>query len=118
MTPATANVSFKLVVEPAREEGVLAAFRSQLTLVRCRPGYRASTLELDAARPGGICFSSTWESEAALRGFLSSRIMDRVLQLLELSVEQPEIHVCERSGEAGLAFIRSVRNGELGDRNE
>jgi quinol monooxygenase YgiN len=105
-----AKASFRIVVDTPRADDVLAVFRSQMGPTQCRSGFIGCSLERDVDRPGAIRFHTTWENQAHLRAFINSEVMDRVLQLLELSVEKPEILVCCGDEAAGLTSVLTLRD--------
>lgn len=104
-----ATASFRLTVDGDREAGVLQALSTALLSARECPGCLSCRIERDPAAGTGLRFHSRWDGECALRAFLASDVMTRLLQLLELSAEEPEVLICWGDTDAGLRSLREVR---------
>jgi quinol monooxygenase YgiN len=89
---------------------VLEAFRAQLGSTRGQPGCLGCAVARDPERLDWIHFHSSWFDEACLRAYFASEVVTSLLQLLELSPEEPEILI--RHGSAsfdGMATLRAAR---------
>jgi hypothetical protein len=60
-------------------------------------------------RTGGIGFHSTWESDLHMKMFLVSDIVTKILQVVELSDEKPEIIIAPLVDQDGLKTLRNIR---------
>ncbi|MEJ2205866.1 MAG: S8 family serine peptidase [Gemmatimonadota bacterium] len=105
-----ATASFRLTVDGKHEADVLHALVIDLHSTRTLPGCVSCHVERDVDVRGSLRFHSRWDSEDHLRSFLRSDILTRVLQLLELGLEAPEVLICWGHEDAGLRSLREVRN--------
>jgi quinol monooxygenase YgiN len=106
------EVSFWVCFDVKLREEMLGAFRGQLGRTRTRPGSLGCAVTLEPERPKWIHFHSSWVDEEHLQAFLASSIVTRVLQLLELSAEEPEILVRTETGFVdGLNSLQTARLG-------
>lgn len=107
-----AKASFKIQVDLSKEEEIFRAFKAQVGPTQIRRGCRSCSIERDSNRPGGIRFHSVWESAECLCSYLKSDIVGTVLQLLELSAEQPEILICHKTDDVSLALLQNLRHSK------
>ena len=111
-----AEVSFRVFVGNKQVDDVVRAFKSKTAITRTRLGCLSCTVEVDAENPGGIRFSSTWETEGHMKVFLVSDIVTKILQIIELSEEEPEIHINSHVAQDGLKTLTAIRSGVEGSR--
>jgi quinol monooxygenase YgiN len=104
-----ATASFRFTVDQDRETGVRQALAVALRAARGCPGCVDCWIERDTEAHGGLRFHSRWDDESDLRAFLASDVTTRLLQLLELSLEQPEILICWGDLEIGLRSLEEIR---------
>ena len=72
-------------------------------------GCLSCSVEIDAEHKRGIRFRSNWESGEYMNAFLASDIVTKVLQVLELSTEKPEILINSQTAEDGLKALEAIR---------
>ena len=104
-----AEVSFRISVIPTRVDELVRAFRAQIGPTRCQSGCLDCSVKRDEKHHGYIRFITTWKTKNHLRAFVNSEIMDRVLQLLELSTEIPDIVVRHEEETGGFASLEALR---------
>jgi quinol monooxygenase YgiN len=103
------TASFKIRVGDKHEVEVLRALLGELRSTRARPGCLRCYVEQDVECPGGIRFHSSWDAAQHLRAFLASKELTSLLQLLELSLDTPEILICWGEEESGLRSLEAIR---------
>jgi hypothetical protein len=101
--------SFRFRVAREIEDEVVKALLAQRDVARGYCGCTGCHVERDVWQRGGVRFHSSWDSEVHLREFLASRAQTRILQLLELSVEEPEFLICTGTSRSALETLQEIR---------
>jgi hypothetical protein len=107
-----AEISFRFLVDVGREDEMITAIGCLLGHTRAKRGCLGCAGVWDPERVGWLHFHSDWLDERCLRLFLASDVVTAVLQILELSPQEPEVLI--RTGaelEDGMATLRTVRLG-------
>ena len=104
-----AEVSFRDFVGLEQVKDVVRAFRSKTAPTLVMFGCVSCSVEIEIEQNRGIRFCSNWESGEHMNMFLVSDIVTKVLQILELSTEKPEILISSQSAEDGLKALEAIR---------
>ena len=102
-------LSLKIVTAPQSRAGIVRTLTAQLGPMRMQLGCLKCDLYQDVEDSGIITLVEEWESQADLTLRLRSGDYRAVLGAIELSREQPEIHLDTVTRRAGLEVIASAR---------
>ena len=95
---------------PHREkQKVLGAFRTILLRTGGSPGCLECAFFAEPDPGDAILVVERWSSESDLRRHLQSETYRRVLELVELSQEPPEIHFYRVVESSGLELVEGIR---------
>ena len=103
------NISFRIISHPDQVNDLIRAFQSQVGPTRAMLGCLACSVEQDSNNPGAIRFSSEWDSEERMKSYLLSDIVTRILQILEMSLQEPEILINAGDARNGLKRLAAIR---------
>jgi quinol monooxygenase YgiN len=101
-------------VEEERKKSVLDAFYALLGPVRAVAGCLGSCLCESVGPSGRICFSTQWDSRCALEEYIRSDAYRKVLHVLDLAAEAPEIRFETVSDTRGMEYVAAVRSAAGG----
>jgi quinol monooxygenase YgiN len=101
--------TLRIVTAPQSRAGIVRTLTAQLGPMRMQLGCRKCDLYQDVEDAGIITLVEEWESQADLTLRLRSGDYRAVLGAIELSREQPEIHLDTVTRRAGLEVIASAR---------
>jgi len=91
---------------------VSAALRSLCDSTAGRPGCRGCEVFQQVDHPEQVLYLEQWDDWDALRAHLKSERCAQLLQILELSVDRPELEFRETQETRGLELVESVQLGE------
>ena len=101
-----------IVARRSERKGVLAALRSLLTSTAGERGCLRRRLYEDVETNGSFIFVEEWATAADLQRRLRSAAYLRLLQIMELSSEPPEVRFLEVAGAKGMEVIHAARERE------
>jgi quinol monooxygenase YgiN len=104
-----------IVAHRSQRKGV-EALRSLLAPTACEVGCLRRHLYEDVERKGKFTFVEEWTTAADLQRRLRSAAYLRLLQIVELSAEPPEVRFLEVAGAKGMEVVYAAR--ELGPDSE
>ena len=85
------------------------AFRSLPSFVRLQAGCLACNVYQDLENQDTIVMEEKWQTAKDLHRYIRSEHYRKVLELMELSIIEPEISFCEVTTIEGLELIKSIR---------
>jgi quinol monooxygenase YgiN len=101
-----------IVAHPSQRQGVLEALRSLLAGAACEAGCLRRRLHEDVEAKGSFTFVEEWASAGDLQRRLRSAAYLRLLQIMELSTEPPDVRFLEIAEARGMEVVYAAR--ELG----
>lgn len=104
------NSTIRMTVPAERRDGVLAVLSSVASWCRIEPGCIACRVYQDAEVESAIMLEQHWESREDLERHLRSEEFRKVLVVVEMSLEPPEIRFEEISSSTGIEAIEKARS--------
>jgi quinol monooxygenase YgiN len=99
---------YRLTQGPERHTSLIEALRAATPGAGLEPGCRSSRILLDVDDPGGVVLLEEWDTKAALERHMRTPGFRRLLAVLELSSERPEVTYVEAGRARGLDWIEQV----------
>ena len=108
-------MTLTLIGAPGESWRMAEALRSLMAPVRAERGCLGSRLVLstEAADPSSIRYVEEWSTEADLREHVRSERFLRLLAVMELSREPPQLEFELPAGPRGLDYVAEVRRDLL-----
>ncbi len=101
--------SLRVVVPQKNRNEILRTLRPLLGPTRVRQGCLDCRLYQDTEDEDTYLFVQVWESEAALEDHIASEEYRKVLAVMDLAAEAPEVAFHTVTRTAGMELIREVR---------
>ena len=101
--------SLRVVVPAKNRNEILRTLRPLLGPTRVRQGCLDCRLYQDTEDENTYLFIQAWESQAALENHIDSEEYRKILAVMDMAVEKPEVTFHTITRTAGLEFIRGVR---------
>ena len=98
-----------IVAHRSQRKGVLEALRSLLTPASGEEGCLRRRLSEDIETKGSFTFVEEWATSADFQRRLRSASYLRLLQIMELSAEPPEVRFLEVAGAKGMEVVYAAR---------
>jgi|ERR1700756_4633312 quinol monooxygenase YgiN len=98
-----------IVAHRSQRKGVLEALRSLLTPASGEEGCLRRRLSEDIETKGSFTFVEEWATSADFQRRLRSASYLRLLQIMELSAEPPEVRFLEVTTTMGMEAIHAAR---------
>lgn len=95
-------------------QGALAVLEATRPGVEGCAGCLEYSFTVDVRTEGGIHLVERWEEEDDLHRHLRSDGFRRILELMELSVDAPDLHVFQVQEMAGLEMVEAARAASAG----
>jgi quinol monooxygenase YgiN len=99
----------KINVPRERQKAAIQTVRSILGWTSAQPGCISMALYQDTNNPDTMMLLEEWEDWKSIENHIRSDSYRNVLELIELSSEQPEIKFRGVSNTKGMAFIERLR---------
>ena len=117
---AVIRMTLTLTGAPGESWRLAEALRSLMVPVRAERGCLHSRLVLstEAADPASVRYAEEWDTEADLRSHVRSERFLRLLAVMELSRETPQLEFELPAGPRGLDYVAEVRRDLLREDNE
>ena len=103
------NATIRMTIPGKRRDGVLEILTSVAERSRYEPGCIACRVYQDVEVEPVIVLEELWESKEDLDRHLRSEEFRKVLLVVEMSLEPPEIRFDEISGSTGVETIEKAR---------
>jgi quinol monooxygenase YgiN len=107
------QVTLRIVAPPEKRDEVIRTFRTLLGPTRVQRGCIRCGLYQDVEQENGLSYIEQWETRADLETHLRSDQFWRLLTLIDLSTEPPEIEFSLISETLGMEYLAAVRGAEL-----
>jgi quinol monooxygenase YgiN len=104
------HATVTIVARRSQRKGVLEALRSLLTSTAWETGCLRRHLYKDVEKKGAFTFVEEWATPADFQRRLRSESYLRLLQIMELSAEPPEIRFLEVTETMGMEAIHAARD--------
>ena len=104
------NATIRMTIPAKRRSGVLEILSSVAERSRFEPGCIACRVYQDVEVEPVIVLEELWESKEDLDRHLRSEEFRKVLLVVEMSLEPPEIRFDEISSSTGVETIERARN--------
>ena len=101
--------TLKMTPPPREKHKVLGAFRAILSRVEGGPGCLECSFFAEPDPGEAILVVERWRSEEDLRRHVQSDSYRKILELVELSTEPPEIHFYRVVESFGLELVEGIR---------
>ena len=96
----------------AKRQEILDTFQSVMGPAQALPGCLSCSLSEEVDESQGILYIEQWRSLQELELHVNSSIYDRILEVMELSSQPPEISFHEIGNKWGFELIEKVRTSE------
>jgi len=110
---ATAEVmiymNVKIIPQPRRTNEVIHALLLQMRRTKILQGCLKSTLSQDVTDPNVIFYQEEWNSWNEIENHIRSDGFSWILELMELSVNTPQLNFCDVHETRGMEYVRKVR---------
>jgi quinol monooxygenase YgiN len=103
------HASLRIAPAPQKREEVLRILRSLLGPTRVAPGCVSCGFYQDAENENVLCYMEQWETEQDLQRHVQSDDYRKVLALMDLSCEPPEVKFHKISETFGIEYLTRVR---------
>ena len=104
------NATIRMTIPAKRRGGVLDILSSAAERSRFEPGCIACRVYQDVEVESGILLEQLWERKEDLERHLRSEAFRKVLLVVEMSLEPPEIRFDEISTSTGMETIEKARD--------
>lgn len=102
----------KMEFSPDKVDEALQILRSIVERTRAEPGCVSCSVYQDSERENQIIFAQEWKSEENLQRHLRSEEYRKVLLVMEMALEPPEIRFDTITGSGGVEVIEGARTGK------
>ena len=99
----------KINVSVEKQVSAVQTVRSILGWTSAQPGCISMAFYQDTNNPGTMMLFEEWEDWDSLENHIRSDSFRNILELMELSIERPEITFHSVSESKGLEFIERLR---------
>jgi quinol monooxygenase YgiN len=99
----------RVVALPNKEEAVLEILRSVIDLTWGLPGCMGCVCYEEPKREGAVLYMEQWETKEDLYRHIQSDLFHRLISVMEMAVEAPEISFHEVSKSMGMELIETLR---------
>jgi quinol monooxygenase YgiN len=101
-------VTLRMTVRPEKRTDVLEAMRGMLEPTRVERGCLSYRLYEEVGSRNALILVEEWETQEDLESHLRTDNQRRLLELMDLSSEQPELRFNTVSHTAGMDLIETV----------
>jgi quinol monooxygenase YgiN len=101
--------TIRMKVPPKKHHEALKFFRSTAEWNRVKPGCLSSRIYKDAQENSVILFEELWKTEEDLESYLRSEEYQKVLLVLEMALQQPEIRFDTILSSTGIETVERAR---------
>jgi quinol monooxygenase YgiN len=108
------KAAIRMTIPAKRRDGVLEILSSVAERSRFEPGCIACRVYQDTEVESVIMLEQSWESREDLDRHLRSEEFRKVLLVVEMSLQPPEIRFDEISSSSGVEAIEKARNAQPG----
>jgi len=98
----------RIMVSPEKRNASLDLLKSIIGPIQVKPGCSNCRIYQDLEDKNCLVMMQEWESEAELHNFIRSGDYRKILALIDLSREPPEIQFNTVSNADGIEFIERV----------
>lgn len=102
---------YRLTHGPEGHTPLIEALRAATPGAGLEAGCRSSRILLDVDDPDGVVLLEEWDTPAAFERHMRTPGFRRLLAVLELSSERPEVSYVEAGRARGLDWIEQVVDG-------
>ncbi|MEW6368396.1 MAG: antibiotic biosynthesis monooxygenase [Acidobacteriota bacterium] len=102
-------MSLKLHPAPDRVDEVVRALGNLLGPTKVQPGCVECGVYQETGNPGGILYQEQWSSWKHLEAHLKSDRFARILELMEVSTDPPELTFHGIHEIRGIEYVHEVR---------
>jgi len=111
-------MTLDMVTAEHNRDGIIRTFRQFIGPTGARPGCLGCRLLQDISGEDRLLYIEAWEEESDLIRRIRSAQFIKVLAVMELSSEEPELNIQTISKTRGLEAIRSLRQKQEAPRGE
>ena len=104
-------VTLSIAVPPTRREDIIQIFWSLMGPVRVEEGCLACGLYQPVGKEDVLIYAEEWETVEQLERHVRSARYERLLAIMEASVQPPVLRFHEVSAVKGLEYVEAVRLG-------
>jgi quinol monooxygenase YgiN len=99
----------RVAASPNKQEAVLEILRSVIDLTWGLPGCMGCVCYEEPKKEGSVLYMEQWESKEDLYRHIQSDLYLRLISVMEMAVEAPEIRFHEVSKSMGMELIETLR---------
>ncbi len=108
------TASLRMVVPGRRKDEVIRAMRSLKGPTSAQPGCVDCRILEDADDAGVVLYVEEWGSREQLERHIRSEPYRRLLSIMEMAAERPEIRYDTVSQRQGFELVEAIRSPALG----
>lgn len=101
--------TLRILASPERRGEILHTIRSVLGPTEVQPGCISCRVLQDADDPNALTLIEEWESQTDLDRHLRSCEYDRILAVMDMACEPPEMKLSTASNTSGIEAVRAAR---------
>jgi quinol monooxygenase YgiN len=106
----------RMAIPPAKHGEVLRILRAMNAHNRSQPGCLSSYIYRDAEEANVLMVEEAWTGEEELERHLRSADYSRLLQVMEMAIENPEIRFNTTSKSSGIEIIERAGISSVGQK--
>jgi quinol monooxygenase YgiN len=106
-------VTLNLAPAPGRRQEMIDVFWMIIGPIRAQPGCVSCGLYQEIGNGDQLLYIEAWETQVQLERHMRSARYERVLAVMETSVQQPVLRYQTIFAERGLEYLEAVRKGSL-----
>lgn len=105
------RVELRIVARPERRGEMVHALRALTLPIQAAPGFLSSRILQDVGDPDALYYVEEWQTAADLDRQVRSTVYTRLLALMEVAAEPPELRLNWVTAVRGLEYLAEVRLG-------
>ncbi|MFC1494315.1 putative quinol monooxygenase [Thermodesulfobacteriota bacterium] len=100
----------KLIVSPTDRKNAINVFDAVSGSTSVKPGCKMVELQSDVHNDDNLILIEKWDSMAELEKHISSDEFRKIMAIMEMAVEQPEVFFHTVSSTMGFELVKKIRN--------
>ncbi len=102
--------TLRVMIDPKKHREVMSVFKSLAEQNRILQGCLSCRIYRDVEEEGVFLFEEMWKNEEELNRHLRSKEYNKLLLILEMALQNPEIRFSAVTGWSGIETIEKARS--------
>jgi quinol monooxygenase YgiN len=103
------SMKLKIVTSPHQTVQLVHALRLQMSRTETQPGCIQCILSQDPQEQNIIFYEEAWKGWKDIEKNIRSERFSWILQLMELSIEKPDLSFCDIHETRGMEYVKKLR---------